>query len=135
MEEHPPEKVPREKTDVTPVEKRYRPNSAQLLIDLGPLLAPVAMPMPRMRAVTYLDLHSQLTAEQVRAKMMHLEEATRCAIQCAYYQRTLDFAARLERLQRWMLHVEDRTCRLALGARNQLLSCTCLYPCTAYKYL
>ena len=53
--------------------------------------------------------------------MMYLEESTRCAIQGAYYQCSLDYAARLERLRRWMLHVADRKCRLALGARHQLL--------------
>ena len=110
-----------ENPELMPLGKRYKSNSAQVLIDLGPLLGPAAVTLPRMRAVTYLDLHSQLTAEQVRAKMMNTEEQIRCAIQSAYYVHTLDYAARFERLQRWVLLVEDRSCRLALGARNQLL--------------
>ena len=63
-----------------PIGKRSRPNSVQQLIDLGTLLAPMVVAVPRIRPVTYLDLHSQLTAEQVRMKMMHAEEHIRCAI-------------------------------------------------------
>ena len=78
------------------------------------------MTVPRIRPVTYLDLRSQLTAEQVRAQMVHLEQHVRCAITVAYYERSLDLTARFERLRRWMVLVEDRHCRLALGARDQL---------------
>ena len=116
----PPKKFPPENADVMPMGKRSRPNSAQLLIDLGPLLAPVVVTVPRIRPVTYLDLHGQLAAEQVRVKMMHTEDHGRCAISAAYYEGSLDLTARFERLRRWMVLVEDRHCRLALGARNQL---------------
>ena len=55
-----------ENPELMPLGKRLRPNSVQMLIDMGPLLAPISVPVPRMRAVTYLDLRSQLTAaEQV----------------------------------------------------------------------
>ena len=87
---------------------------------MGPLLAPLVVAVPRIRPVTYLDLHSQLTAEQVRVKMMHIEEHVRCAISVAYYERSLDLTARFERLRRWMLLVADRHCRLALRVRDQL---------------
>ena len=46
--------------------------------------------MPRIRPVTYLDLHSQLTAEQVRAQMVHLEQHVRCAITVAHYEPGMD---------------------------------------------
>ena len=103
-----------------PFGKRSRPNSAQLLINLGPLLAPVVVTVPRIRPVTYLDLHSQLTAEQVRVQMVHTEQHVRCAILVAYYECSLDLTARFERLRRWMVLVEERHCHLALGARGQL---------------
>ena len=103
-----------------PIGKRSWPNSAQLLINLGPLLAPMVVTVPRIRPVTYLDLHSQLTAEQVRVQMIHLEQHVRCAIAVAYYERSLDLTARFERLRRWMLLIDDRRGRLALGARDQL---------------
>ena len=67
---------------------------------MGPLLAPAAVTVPRIQPVTYLDLHSQLTAEQVRMKMMHAEEHIRCAIVVEHYERSLDLMARFERLAR-----------------------------------
>ena len=94
----PPKKFPPEKPDMMPIGKRSRPNSAQQLIDLGPLLAPMVVTVPRIRPVTYLDLHSQLTAEQVRVKMVHIEEHIRCSITVEYFRSSLDLTARFERL-------------------------------------
>ena len=116
----PPKKFPPEKPDMMPIGKRSRPNSAQQLINLGPLLAPLVVTVPCIRPVTYLDLHSQLTAEQVRVKMVHIEAHIRCAILVEYFESLLDLTARFERLRRWMLLVADRQCRLALRAGDQL---------------
>ena len=65
------------------------------------------MAVPRVHAVTYLDLDSQLGAEQVRAKMLHLEEHARCMLHVKYYAAALDLAAKFERLRRWTMLVED----------------------------
>ena len=84
------------------------------------MIRPLVVTVPRIRAVTYLDLHSQLTVEQVWVQMVHLEQHVRCAITVAHYERSLDLTARFERLRRWMILIGEHRCRLALGARNQL---------------
>ena len=109
-----------EKLEVMSHGKRCKPNSAQRLIDLGPLLPIVAVAIPRMLPVTYLDLNSQLGAEQDRAKLLHLEEHARCMLQLAYCSEMLIFTAKFERLQRWTMLVEDCHLRLALQAGCQL---------------
>ena len=90
-------------------------------MDLGPLLPSVAVAIPRMYPVTYLDLRSQLGAEQERLQMVHVEEHIRCAHQVAALGGVMDLVTKFERLRRWATLVEDRRLRLALQAGFQLL--------------
>ena len=87
-----PEKFPPRKTRGDAIGKRYKPNSAQRLIDPGPLLPIVAVAIPRMHPVTYLDLNSQLGAEQEHATMLHLEEHARCMLHVNYYAEMMHLA-------------------------------------------
>ena len=113
MEKH-PEKFPPEKPEVMPQGKKCKPNSAQILIDLGSLLPSVAVAIPRMYPVTYLDLRSQLGAEQVRLTMSQVEEHARCMIHVASLDAMMLLMTKFERLRRWTALVEDRRLRLAL---------------------
>ena len=106
---------------VSPLGKKYKSNSAQSLIDLGPLLPMVAVAIPRMYTVTYLDLNCQLREEQERAKLLHMEEHALCMLHVEYFDAAFHPAAMFERLQRWTMLVEDRRLRLALQAGFQLL--------------
>ena len=80
----------------------------------------VAVAILSVRIVTYTYLDSHLGAEHVRAKLLHLEDHARCALYLDYFSSIFEFAAKLERLRRRTVLVEDRTARLALEARRQL---------------